>query len=135
MCEQGSCVAPAIASEGELPRRAKRRGKRHSTGMMVGGIVMVSVAPVAFLGALVSSMRKDSCQSEGSYGFGTPAPPSRDCSSYDTGIAVGVVLGAGLLAAGIPFIVIGAKREPLRTAVVAPWATAGGAGLSLGFDL
>jgi hypothetical protein len=103
--------------------------------MMVGGIVMVSVAPAAFLGALVSSMRKDSCENEGSYGLGTQAPPSRDCSSYDAGIAVGVLLGAGLLAAGIPLIVVGAKREPLRAAVVAPWATPGGAGLSLAFAL
>jgi hypothetical protein len=115
---------------------AKPKMQRHSTGMMVGGIVMTSLAPFALIVSLVADLEQNSC--EGGF-FGEPTLDSngryRDCSSYDRAIYGGLLVGGGLLAAGIPMIVIGAKKEPVATATVRGWIGNGGGGLGLRVDL
>jgi len=45
-------------------------------------------------------------------------------------------LSAGALTAvGVPFIIIGSRREPVPVATVTPWATPHGGGLGLRVDL
>lgn len=101
--------------------------------MMVGGIVMVSVAPIALVVSLVTSLRQDSCERGGSYNLDYQY--DSNCSRYDASIYGGLVLGVGLLGAGIPLIVVGSKREPLGTASLSPWATPHAGGLKLQIEL
>lgn len=123
------------------PRQAeappsKPKMQRHSTGMMVSGIVMTSLAPFALLVALVVDLEQTSC--EGGF-LGERAQYGdddyRDCSTYDNTIYGGLLVGGGLLAAGIPMIVIGGKKEPVPAATVRGWVTASGGGLGLRVDL
>jgi hypothetical protein len=116
-------------------RSRKRNWKRHSTGMMVGGIVMVSFVPVALVVSMVASLQKESCESGGTYNFETNTRSYGDCGRYDATIYGGVITGVALLGAGIPLIVIGAKRQPLGAARLVPWATPAAAGLKLRLEL
>lgn len=95
-------------------RREKRRkkGPRHSTAMLVGGIVMTSFAPISLLLGAAGMMT------------GRPA------------LFIGGFAGAGVLAGvGIPLIVIGGRRKPLTTARLTPWLTPQSTGLGLSFEL
>lgn len=116
----------------ERPSR-KRNWKRHSTGMMAGGIVMVSLAPIAFIVSMVGSYQQSNCKHRGVYDLTTSTRTygDVDCSGYDAAIYGGVLTGVALLGVGIPLIVIGAKRKPLGAASVSPWATPEAAGLRL----
>jgi len=108
----------------EVTPRRNPRGKRHSTGMMVGGIITTGLAGIplafAFLGSLGCSQ-----------GESNPAHPC-DHSSLVTG---GLIAGGLLLAVGIPLIAIGSKREAAPSARLTPWATPQSAGLGLRLDL
>jgi hypothetical protein len=104
--------------------------QRHSTGMMAGGIVMVSFVPIALLAAMVANLEQTVCEG-GVYGGSN----NTDCDRFDKTIYIGLFGGAALLGAGIPMIVIGGKREPVGTARLAPWASPHGAGLGLRVDL
>ncbi len=117
----------------EAPRR-KRNGKRNSPGMMAGGIVMVSVAPISLLVGLIASMQRDACQRRGGSSLDFQNGEV-DCGRYDAAVYGGLFLGVGLIGAGIPLIVVGAKRKPLGTASLSPWATPQGGGLNLRLDL
>jgi hypothetical protein len=100
--------------------------KRRSTGMMVGGIVMVSVAPILFVAALANS---SSCVVYDDAYYGT------SCGNETASIAM-TVLGVGLIGAGIPLIIIGAKRVPDDgTASLSPWVNRNGGGMSLSLSL
>jgi hypothetical protein len=97
--------------------------RRHSTGMMVGGIVMVSLAPVAFLVA-------------GVYGLGSAvcSASNNSCDEYATAAKVSLLTGLVLAGVGVPLIVVGAAKEPVSeegSATISPWATPSAAGLSL----
>jgi len=113
---------------------APPRRKRHSTGMMAGGIVMVSFVPIALLVAMVASIEQSACE-HGTYYNGSIQTAGVNCGRYDPTIYGGLLGAAALAGAGIPMIVIGGKREPLGTARLAPWASPHGAGLGLRFDL
>ena len=114
---------------------APPRRKRHSTGMMAGGIVMVSFVPIALLVAWVASIEQSACE-HGTYYSGTGIETAGvNCGRFDPTIYGGLLGAAALAGAGIPMIVIGGKREPLGTARLAPWASPHGAGLGLRFDL
>jgi hypothetical protein len=117
--------------------------ERHSKGMMVGGIVMTSVAPVALAIAMLGSLGKSFCEADSrhvsysgnsagvSYGY-------RSCSGYDTTIYGGLISALVLVGVGVPLIVVGAKKEPVgpgATATLQPWAAPSTAGLSLRVDL
>jgi hypothetical protein len=145
ICEAGVCTAaptqagapdaapaapPAqvvvLAPQAQPPTPVK--GPRHSTAMMVGGIVMVSFAPIALITSAIANVEKHGCE-DGIYG------PIRDCDQYNPTIYGGLIAAGALVAIGIPLIVIGAKRDPVGTATVTPWATPHGGGLGLRIDL
>jgi hypothetical protein len=115
--------------------------RRHSTGMMVGGIVMVSFTPIALLVAAVANAQQSVCEtnyafdssSNGIYGS---VSYGNDCDEYDPTIYGGLISAAVLAGVGIPLIVIGAKKEPVPvTATLSPWATARSAGVGLRIDM
>jgi hypothetical protein len=105
------------------PRRAPR-GKRHSTGMMVGGIIITGLAVIplniAFLGSLSCSQGESN------------SAQLCDGSGYVTG---GLIVASVLLAVGIPLTIVGSKREAAPSARFTPWATPQSAGLGLRLEL
>ncbi len=110
--------------------------ERHSTGMMAGGIVMVSFVPVALLTALVASAEKSSCEVSEDVTVGSSFSSNYNCDEYDPTIYGSLIAAAALAGIGIPLIVIGGKREPVQqTAVVQPWVSPRGGGLGLRIDL
>ena len=114
----------------------KLKPRRHSTGMMVGGIVMVSFVPIALLVSLVANAEQASCESGGYYySSGGTYSVDSDCDKYDKSIYGGAIVAVALLGAGVPMIAIGAKREPAATARITPWASPQAAGLKLRLDL
>lgn len=165
VCEAGTCVspapsavaapAPAVAAapvapaapppavtpapiESEAPSaRPRRDWKRHSTGMMAGGIVMVSFVPIALMVALVADLQQSACENGGYYTLDSTRNSNTNCGRFDPSIYGGLISGVVLLGAGIPMIVIGSKREPLGGGSVglAPWATPDAAGLRLRLDM
>src|SRR5258706_106662 len=62
---------------------------RHSTGLMVLGIIAVSIGPLFLLGAVDADSRGDGSQRN-----------------------VDLALGVALVGAGVPLIIVGAKQEP-----------------------
>ncbi len=159
MCEAGKCVTappaapapPAVApaqpdaaaaapvatkqpaSAGREPppdAPPKPRMQRHSTGMMVGGIVMVSLAPVALVVAGVARLGKGICDID----------DERGCDDdYDPTIYGSLLTGVVLLGVGIPLLVVGAKKEPVEEdvarATITPWLTSNAAGVGLRVDM
>jgi hypothetical protein len=156
VCDGGSCVAPnaaaaaarplraapaptegapadargenAVAAEAAPPKPAQPKMQRHSTGMMAGGIVMVSLAPVALLVAGLSGLGKALCRVD-------DYDSERTCSGYDPVIYSSLAGAFVLVGVGVPLLVIGAKKEPVdasaASAIIAPWATPTSGGLSL----
>jgi hypothetical protein len=97
--------------------------------MMVGGIVMTSLSPLALFAAAVASLRQDAC--EGLF----DARADTDCSRYDKSIYGGLLVAGSLLAVGVPMIVIGGKKEPAGSAAIGPWLSTRSAGIGLRVDL
>lgn len=135
-------VPPAAEPEipPEEPRRERPKQRRHSTGMMVGGIVMVSFVPVALIAAAVANNKQNACETGGvSFNFddeGIQTYDGVDCSTYDKTIYGGLISAVVLAGVGIPLIVIGGKKEPAAaTATITPWATPRAAGLGLRVDM
>lgn len=156
VCEAGKCVeapaaatttapaqpsapaqasAPADSAAGREPApeplSLKPRMRRHSTGMMVGGIVMLSLTPVALIVAGVAGLGKSVCRIDNS---------EHACDNdYDATIYGSLLTGVVLVGAGIPLLVVGAKKEPVDeaqvTATVSPWVTPSAAGVGLRVDL
>jgi len=158
ICENGACVSPPVVAGGAAPSNvvgtrppatatpyvAPRSTKvvdtrppmqRHSTGMMAGGIVMVSFVPVSLLVVMVASIQQSVCEHDTYSSTSGTLMDRTDCGRYDPTIYGGLFTGAALLGIGIPLIVIGGKKEPVGTARVAPWASPHGAGLGLRVDL
>jgi len=106
--------------------------------MMVGGIVITSLTPIAMIAAMVGAVEKTECQSRVvDYGSGdSTSYRTSSCSKYDTTIYGSLLLMTAMLGVGIPMIVVGAKREPARpAAVVTPWVSPSTAGLALRLNL
>jgi hypothetical protein len=169
ICEQGVCVSPTNATPAPAapaapaapppvavsapaataaPRPALPedppvpRMERHSKAMMTGGIVMVSVAPLALLVAGISALEQDLCEighGDTSYSGSSAGVSVRaqDCSSYDTRIYNGLISALVLVGVGVPLIVVGAKKEPVERTSVAltPWLSPSSSGLALRVDL
>lgn len=134
ICDAGQCTAapasaaPAIAAaaeqepverehffeeqESERPARVKKR--IGNPGLMVGGIVLAAAAPVVLAVGVVTNP---------------------DCADPPCGIGGRVALfsliALGMVGAGVPMIVIGAKRVPVRTLEVTPVLGPQHAGLQL----
>jgi hypothetical protein len=104
--------------------------------MMVVGIVMTSLSPVALSGALLAGLQQGRCERELLDETETEIDASeRNCSRYDAAIYGSLLAGGAMLAVGIPLLVIGGKKQPVATATVAPWVTVEGGGLGLRVDL
>jgi hypothetical protein len=94
--------------------------------MMTAGIVVTSLAPV---GLMVSAFGFLSCVSvDGSEGSG-----NKTCHS-DVALG-GLIFTAAALGVGVPLILVGARREPVATALIAPWLTSRSSGLRLVVEL
>ena len=109
---------------------------RHSKGMMVGGIIMTSLTPVALIVAAGASLSASLCHVD-RYDYDT-GNTYRDNCNNDGLIYGALVTAAVLVGVGVPLIVIGAKKEPAgmqAKAIVAPWATPTAAGLGLRVNL
>lgn len=119
--------------------------ERRSKPALVAGIVMVSVGPVALLGALAAKNAQDSCDAQLNRDYPTHVLPlseryrEDDCNAYSAPFYVLSIGGALLTAAGIPLIVYGGKAvapAPRMTRVqVLPWASHTSGGLRLRVDL
>jgi hypothetical protein len=82
--------------------------RRNSSGMMAGGIVMVSLAPVAFVVSSIAAIGKALCNVDHD-------DPFDSCDdSYNPTIYGSLIVGFGLVGGGIPLIVIGAKKVPVE---------------------
>jgi hypothetical protein len=158
VCDAGQCVkpspatppaaaapapaaAPALASapaltpptaEAPASEPTQPKMQRHSSGMMAGGIVMVSLAPVALLVSGIAGLGKSVCSIDN---------PDRydSCDEYNPALYGGLLSALVLVGVGIPMIVIGAKKEPVDApnvaATVSPWVAPSAAGLSLRVDM
>jgi len=113
----------------------RRSYKRHSTGMMAGGIVMVSFVPIALLAAWVADIEQGQCEGN-YYDFGTgQRTQGVNCDRFDPTIYGGLISAAVLLGVGVPLIIVGGKKEPLGTAQITPWASPHAGGLALRLKL
>ena len=85
--------------------------------MMVGGIVLASLAPIV----LYVGILNNECSSSRS-----------SCSNQNLAV---VVTTLALLGVGIPLIVVGARRVPVTRVSVGPWLAPRQGGLHLRLDL
>jgi hypothetical protein len=132
-----AATQPLPADEPVIARRSKPA--------LVAGIVMVSLAPVALLGALVAKNAQDRCDSDLARDYPSHVLPTSeryredDCNAYSVPFYTLSIGGAVLAAGGIPLIVYGGKALPTpgRTARVQlqPWASQTSGGLRLRLDL
>jgi hypothetical protein len=121
------------------------RTKRRSRNAMIGGIVMVSVGPIALLGALAAKNAQETCDATLDRDYPDHRlPPSEhyredECNDYSVPLYLFGIGGAVLTAAGIPLIIYGAKSlstSPPRASLrVLPWAGPTSSGLRLRLDL
>jgi hypothetical protein len=127
-----SYATPATPEAPRSTAVVDTRRKRHSTGMMVGGIVMVSFVPVALLAAWVADIEQNQCE-HGYYSFSSGAvSQGTDCGRFDRTIYGGLISAAVLMGVGVPLIIVGGKKEPAGVeAKLSPWATPHAGGLSL----
>jgi hypothetical protein len=109
--------------------------QRHSTGMLAGGIVMLSLVPVALLAALVADSEQSACRGGTYLSTNGVVTQGSGCGAYDKTIYGGVIIGLALMGGGIPLVIIGGKKEPVGTLQVTPWATRNAGGLALHVDL
>jgi hypothetical protein len=94
--------------------------------MMTVGIVVTSLAPV---GLIVTAFGFLTCASlDGSQGSGR-----RTCHS-DLMLG-GLTLTAAAVGIGVPLLIVGARRKPVATALIAPWLTPRSSGLRLVLEL
>ena len=112
---------------------------------MVAGIIMVSLVPVAVLGALAAKNSQEKCDTalERDYPDHRLPPSQRyrvdDCNSYAVPLYVLGIGGAVLAAVGVPMIIYGAKSvpngPPTASLRVLPWANPDSGGLRLRLEL
>jgi hypothetical protein len=137
-------AAPAAATE-PLPQADEPPTVRRSKPAMIAGIIMVSVGPIALLGALSAKNSQDKCDSALARDYPNHVLPTSeryradDCDAYSTPYYVMLVGGSILTLGGIPLIVYGAKSLPAPPRAphvqVLPWATQTSGGLRLRVDL
>jgi hypothetical protein len=137
-----AAAAPAAATAplGEDEPATRRRSK----GAMVTGIVMVSITPIALLGALTAKNAQDRCDEELQNQYPGHILPESEryraerCNDYSTSVYVLGIGGAVLGAVGIPLIIYGARTLPAPKAArvqLAPWVNGQSGGLRLRFAL
>lgn len=119
--------------------------RRRSKSAMIAGIAMVSVGPIALLGALAAKNGQERCDDKLQSDYPDRRLPSseryrvEECNEYSVPLYVFGIGGLVLTAAGIPLIVYGAKRLPLNppraSLHLQPWASPGSGGLRLRLDM
>ena len=112
---------------------------------MIAGIAMVSVGPIALLGALAAKNGQERCDDnlERDYPDHRLPPSERyrvnECNDYSLPLYLFGIGGLVLTAAGIPLIVYGAKKLPVNPPSASlhlqPWASPGSGGLRLRLDM
>ena len=112
---------------------------------MILGVAMVSVGPIALLGALAAKNGQEGCDTKLQNDYPDHRlPPSEryrvdECNGYSAPLYVFGIGGLVLTAVGIPLIVYGAKQVPLNrpqaTLRVLPWASPDSGGVRLRLDL
>jgi hypothetical protein len=118
---------------------------RRSKGAMIVGIAMVSVGPIALLGALAARNAQERCDNALERDYPDHRlPPSEsyrvdDCDAYSLPVYLFGIGGAVLTAGGIPLIVYGAKSvrndAPRASLRVLPWAGLDSGGVRLRLEL
>jgi hypothetical protein len=135
-------VAPAAATA-PLPADEPTT-HRHSRPAMFAGIMMVSVAPLALLGALTAKNAQDACDADLKRDYPSMKLPTSeryrvdDCNGYSAPLYVLGIGGALLGVGGIPLIVYGARTEPgaaHASVQLQPWAGRDSSGLRLRLEL
>ena len=145
ICEAGQCVAPPVGAApavaaptatpapgpakaaidrerffeepaDDKPRKVKKR--IGNPGLMIGGIVLASAAPIV----LVAGVATSSC----SYDDGGHSR----CDVGNRVLAFGLI-SLAMIGAAVPMIVIGAKRVPVRQVALGPLLAPGLSGLQL----
>jgi hypothetical protein len=119
--------------------------RRRSKGVMVAGIVAVSVGPIALLGALAAKNSQERCDEAIERDYPDHRLPTsekyraEDCDGYSVPLYIFGIGGALLTAGGIPMIVYGAKAmpEPPKSGRVdvLPWANRESGGVRLRLSL
>lgn len=112
---------------------------------MIVGVVMVSVGPIALLGALAARNGQERCDNALEHDYPDHRlPPSEryrveDCDSYSVPIYLFGIGGAVLTAAGIPLVIYGAKSvradAPRASLQMLPWAGRDSGGVRLRLEL
>jgi hypothetical protein len=146
ICSNGVCAAPlpapARSSEPQAarltPPATEPTTYRRRTGLLVTGIVMSSVGTGALIGALAVGVVKATCDRDfdvhrADAPPGSAADESDDCTSYDGPLLLLTAGGLVLAGAGVPLMIIGAKKVPVHTARahLVPWLGPGSGGLAL----
>lgn len=136
ICSDGVCAAPspAVPRSSEPPAAsltqpaAEPTKYRRRTGLLVTGIVMSSVGVGALIGALAVGVVKSTCNRD----VGELDEPD-DCRSYDSPLLLLTAGGLVLTGAGVPLLILGAKKVPVHAAraSVTPWLAPRSAGLTL----
>jgi hypothetical protein len=139
--DQRGAAAPGATA----PLPDEPRFERRSRTAMVAGIIMVSVGPLALLGALSAKNSQESCDDQLARDYPSHRLPSseryrkEECDSYTVPLYVLGIGGASLSLGGIPLIIYGAKKQPRPPQAaqlrVLPWATHDSGGLQLRLDL
>jgi hypothetical protein len=118
---------PRVISIESPPVEEPPHFERRSTALMAGGVVATSVGMVAVVIGILSS--GSTCYRELSDGFSV-----EHCERSPNYAAFAI--GGLLVAGGIPMIVIGAKKVPVKSdAHVTPWLSPHGGGLTLRLTL
>ena len=150
--EPASAPAPQAAPTVQAPAAAtaplgpdEPEVRRRSRTAMVSGIIMVSVGPLALLGALAAKNAQDNCDQTLDRDYPTHMLPTSekyrvdDCNAYSVPFYAFSISGAVLIAAGIPLIIYGAKTVPAQPTAgslrVLPWASPDSGGLKLRLEL
>lgn len=105
---QARAQTPPLATPSPALARAMAPTEPRSSSMMIGGIFLAGVGAAATQGAALVPALMPPCSGS-------------SCTSPRP-IAGGLLLGGVvLIAAGVPLLVMGAQRVPVRTLAGAPW--------------
>jgi len=112
---------------------------------MIGGIVTLTVGPLALLGALAARNAQENCDRELENQYPNHVLPTSEhyrleqCNAYSAPLYILGIGGAVLSAASIPLLIYGAKAVPARPATarlqLTPWLNQSSGGLRLRLNL
>jgi hypothetical protein len=108
--------------------------RRHSTGMMVTGITMLVLAPVAALVSAIARGARSTCNLRDAADPDAGFEYGENCKQYDGTIFAFDIGSIVLLGAGIPLTIVGARSEPVpvgEEAMLSPWVSPTGGGSTL----